>query len=211
MANYNTLVCFGIEATLEQRQKLQELFYSIEEVLNEEEGTEDRKQFFDEMFGEGNYDYPYITFRYNDGKLLLSSDSPDLEVTARLLQHFLREEKDDRAITFQWAETCDKDRTDAFGGGACHLTRSEIKWMSSHDWLSQFDRRGWGNLRNQDKNTVLAALQFYLDKGQGDPDMREDLIHEISVGMQVGQIEDTSLTDDGIEELIERLRGTYNV
>lgn len=56
-------------------------------------------------------------------------------------------------------------------------------------------------LNNQDRNTILAALRFYQENGQGDPDNRSDEIH----GIATGGGEDVSMDGAGIDDLCERL------
>ncbi len=56
-------------------------------------------------------------------------------------------------------------------------------------------------LTGQELGTVLAALRFYQDAGQGEPDSRSDGIQEIATN---GGTE-TSLDSDGIDDLCERL------
>lgn len=58
-------------------------------------------------------------------------------------------------------------------------------------------------LTPEDLATVLAALRYYQQQGQGNPDNRRIEIHEIACGD--GEL--TSLDDDGIDELCERLNG----
>lgn len=51
--------------------------------------------------------------------------------------------------------------------------------------------------------TILAALRFYQENGQGDPDNRSDAIHDIATG---GEDEIMSSLDDaGIDELCEEI------
>lgn len=56
--------------------------------------------------------------------------------------------------------------------------------------------------------TVLAALRFYQRAGMGDPDNRDDDIHDIATGG--GEVM-SSLDDDGIDALCERLNGVAPV
>lgn len=53
----------------------------------------------------------------------------------------------------------------------------------------------------QKRNTILAALRYYQDNGQGDPAKRSCWIHEIATD---GDTE-ISMDDDGIDELCEEL------
>ena len=53
-----------------------------------------------------------------------------------------------------------------------------------------------------ESSTVLAALRYYQENGQGDPDNRSDEIHEIATNG--GEVM-SSLDDDGIDDLCERI------
>lgn len=54
-------------------------------------------------------------------------------------------------------------------------------------------------------NTLAAALQFYIDNGQGDPDQRSETIHELACGHVKGLREDVSLNDDACRALLAAL------
>jgi hypothetical protein len=49
--------------------------------------------------------------------------------------------------------------------------------------------------------TILAALRYYQQQGMGDPDNRSDDIHDIATNGD----QETSLDDEGIDELCEKL------
>lgn len=51
----------------------------------------------------------------------------------------------------------------------------------------------------QARNTILAALRFYQEKGQGDPFNRSEAIHELATNGD----EEVSLDDEGIDELCQ--------
>lgn len=55
-------------------------------------------------------------------------------------------------------------------------------------------------LDQQELNTVLAALRFYQENGQGDPYNRSDAIHEIATFD-----DETSMDADGIDALCEKI------
>ena len=62
--------------------------------------------------------------------------------------------------------------------------------------------------RLADLATILAALRFYQENGQGDPDNRSDAIHEVATGG--GDV--ISLDAAGIDDLCERLNtGALNL
>lgn len=56
-------------------------------------------------------------------------------------------------------------------------------------------------LTQEEHATILAALRYYQERGQGDPNNRSDAIHDIATSG--GDI--TSLDDDGIDDLCELL------
>lgn len=53
----------------------------------------------------------------------------------------------------------------------------------------------------QDRNTILAALRFYQERGMGEPANRSDAIHDIATNGG----EDVSMDDAGIDALCERV------
>lgn len=65
-------------------------------------------------------------------------------------------------------------------------------------------RREERTLRPAAINAMIAALEHYLEKNQGEPDNRDDEIHELATGG--AEFEDISYDDDGIEGLITRLK-----
>lgn len=60
-------------------------------------------------------------------------------------------------------------------------------------------------LTNQEKNTLIAALTYYMDGGQGEPSSRADDIHALACGEVGGLTEDTSLDDEGIQDLMDKV------
>jgi hypothetical protein len=58
---------------------------------------------------------------------------------------------------------------------------------------------------NAEFNTILAALRYYQENDQGNPDSRSDAIHEIACGEADGMSEDISLDAKGIDALCERI------
>lgn len=57
------------------------------------------------------------------------------------------------------------------------------------------------SIESDELATILAALRFYQEKGMGNPDNRSDEIHDIATNGD----EVTSLDDDGIDALCEKL------
>ena len=57
------------------------------------------------------------------------------------------------------------------------------------------------HLTRQEVNTILAALRYYQENGQGDPFKRSDAIHDIATDGDT----DISMDDEGIDDLCERI------
>lgn len=55
------------------------------------------------------------------------------------------------------------------------------------------------HITDQQFHTIIAALRFYQQMGQGDPDNRSDWIHELATNS--GEV--ISLDDEGIDDLVE--------
>lgn len=67
--------------------------------------------------------------------------------------------------------------------------------------MANIDPTSYCALSKTDVATILAALRYYQEGGQGDPDYRSDAIHEIATAG--GEV--ISLDDDGINDLCERV------
>lgn len=64
-------------------------------------------------------------------------------------------------------------------------------------------------LEDAEINTILAALRYYQEKGQGNPSRRSDAIHDIAIG---GDWENnTSLDADEIDILCEKINTGFKV
>lgn len=83
----------------------------------------------------------------------------------------------------------------------------EFEFKSGEGIDQQLDRLLAGPYENvitidpQERNTILAALRYYQKQGMGDPDNREDWIHEIATDGE-NQI---SMDDAGIDALCEKV------
>jgi len=60
---------------------------------------------------------------------------------------------------------------------------------------------------NQEKNTIIAALTFYMEKAQGEPSGRTDAIHALACGDGHKLDEDISMDEQGIADLIAKIAG----
>ncbi|WP_166297126.1 hypothetical protein [Bradyrhizobium sp. 2S1] len=84
-------------------------------------------------------------------------ESGDIEMTALILGFAMltMSEVPDRQ-GFTWAETCSRPRIGEFGGGACLICRSGVKWMHTSEWLEEA-------IRADRLSCGIAAAQEMLD------------------------------------------------
>lgn len=61
------------------------------------------------------------------------------------------------------------------------------------------------NVSDQEFHTIVAALRFYQEKGQGEPENRSDQIHDLATDGD----NTVSLDAIGIDDLTERINTTY--
>jgi len=58
------------------------------------------------------------------------------------LQHWIRSVRPTNSVSFEYSHTCSKARLDAFGGGAAYITKDEIRYLSTHEWMSEQEGKG---------------------------------------------------------------------
>ena len=54
-----------------------------------------------------------------------------------LVQHLLQKFQISGPIGFEWSHDCSQPKVDAFGGGAAVVTATEIKSMTTSNWLAE--------------------------------------------------------------------------
>jgi hypothetical protein len=75
----------------------------------------------------------------SDGKpaLWLHSSNGGIDAVCAFVSHLLKKFNPQGCVEFEWSNDCSKPRTDAYGGGAAIITATEIKTMSTCEWLRQ--------------------------------------------------------------------------
>ena len=75
----------------------------------------------------------------SDGKfgLWLHSENGGIDAVCAFIQHLLQKYHSTEQVTFEWSHDCSKPRVDAYGGGAAIITATEIKTMSTSQWLQE--------------------------------------------------------------------------
>ena len=66
---------------------------------------------------------------------LYAEEGADLDSLVGFLQDFLKENRPDSYIGFEWANTCSKMRLDEFSGGAVFITAEKTDWTCTYDFL----------------------------------------------------------------------------
>jgi hypothetical protein len=131
MADYFTNFSFNV--VLEdtgQRDYALKLFLQMSAIQQGEEIPADfpvaLKDFCEDCCFEVEADEP--------NALWLHSCYGGIDAVCAFVQHLVHKFKLN-PVTFEWSHDCSKPRTDAFGGGAAHITAKEIKTLSTSEWL----------------------------------------------------------------------------
>ena len=66
---------------------------------------------------------------------LYAEEGCDLDCLVEFLQGFLKENRPDSYIGFEWANTCSKMRLDQFSGGSVFITAEKTDWNCTYDFL----------------------------------------------------------------------------
>ena len=69
--------------------------------------------------------------------LWLHSENGGLDAVCAFIQHLLQKYSSTEPVTLEWSHDCSKPRTDAYGGGAAIITATEIKTMSTAQWIQE--------------------------------------------------------------------------
>jgi hypothetical protein len=89
---------------------------------------------FPDCLAEVMEDWHFETEKDGEG-IWLHSDYGGIDAVCALIQHLLRKFDPKGCAKFEWSHDCSKPCVDAFGGGAAVVTASEIKTMSTTQWL----------------------------------------------------------------------------
>ena len=68
---------------------------------------------------------------------LYADSNGEIDHVATLVQEFIIEHRPSYVFTLQWAETCSKPMLGSFGGGAIIVTRHDVHWLGTHQWLEE--------------------------------------------------------------------------
>lgn len=88
-------------------------------------------------FGEDTVEeYMNIGYRLeNDFLWIYSKEYPNIDSLASIIHSVMKHYNSKKYISFEYAFTCSKPRTDGFGGGAAFINSSEIKFFNTDNWI----------------------------------------------------------------------------
>ena len=98
-------------------------------------------------FGEDTVEeYMNIGYRLeNDFLWIYSEEYPNIDSLVSIIQSVMKHYNSKKYISFEYAFTCSKLRTDGFGGGAAFINSSEVKFFNTHNWvqeqIKQFEKK----------------------------------------------------------------------
>ena len=127
--NFSLILRLANEA---QRQEALDLTQQAESVRD----GDDAPAGFPESFQEVIEDWWFEADPGDEpNELWLHSDSGGIDAVCAFVQHLLQQFDPEGVVSFEWSHDCSKPRTDAYGGGAAHITAKEIKTLNTSDWL----------------------------------------------------------------------------
>lgn len=136
MANYYTQFCVEIQCLTQEEL---DWFDDAREELDVCDMDANSERMLSEPWrdaeNEGNLDFD-VEFEA-DKLVYLSGEESDIDHPAALLQAFLKKFRPNEVLSLSWANTCSSSRPDAFGGGAVVITATEMKWMTTNDWVEE--------------------------------------------------------------------------
>ena len=98
-------------------------------------------------FGEDTVE-EYMNIGYkleNDFLWIYSKEYPNIDSLVSIIQSVMKHYNSKKYISFEYAFTCNKLRTDGFGGGAVFINSSEVKFFNTCNWvqeqIKQFEKK----------------------------------------------------------------------
>lgn len=134
MANYFTNFSFIVPLTnAEQQTQALELFRQMSAIQQGEEAPEDfpanLKEFADDCVFE-------VEAGTEPNSLWIHSDCGGVDSVCEFVHYIIKQFKLE-PVAFEWSFDCTKPRTDAYGGGAAYITSTEIKSITTFDWIRE--------------------------------------------------------------------------
>jgi hypothetical protein len=131
MADYFTNLSFVLPLKDDQKAYALQLANTANSIkFGETESPPDFPDSLKQVLG----DWQFETEVCDEG-IWLHSESGGIDAVCAFVQHLLKKYDFAPFVSFEWSHDCSKPRTDAYGGGAAVITATEIKTMSTADWI----------------------------------------------------------------------------
>ena len=98
-------------------------------------------------FGEDTVEeYMNIGYKLEDEYLwIYTEEYPNIDSLVSIINSVMKHYKSKKYVSFEYAYTCNKLRTDGFGGGAAFINSSEVKFFNTCNWvreqIKQFEKK----------------------------------------------------------------------
>ena len=138
MADYYTNFSFILPLPTEAAQ--QEALDLADQALYSQLGDESLPDDFPEALREVIEDWYFETAaddRSDGWGLWLHSNCGGIDAACAFIQHLLQRFDPDAHVQIEWSNDCTKPLTDAYGGGAALITSTEIRMITTREWLEQ--------------------------------------------------------------------------
>lgn len=73
----------------------------------------------------------------NEYLWIYSKEYPNIDSLVSIIQSVMKHYNSKKYISFEYANTCNKLRTDGFGGGAAFINSSEVKFFDTGNWIRE--------------------------------------------------------------------------
>jgi hypothetical protein len=141
MADYYTKFSFEIsDLTDDESAWLTNVLAFFEDPVNTEDPHGEYAALMDAM---SDTEYPDFSTGFEPaengtpGLWIYGDQSGTPEDAATFVQAFLAKFRPDKAVGFEFANTCSKPRLDAFGGGAAFVTAEGAEFIHGSTWLAE--------------------------------------------------------------------------
>lgn len=123
--------------------------FSLEDIVTMIDAYRDREyddlpKWFKDKFSIDDFaedtieEYMNIGYRLeNDFLWIYSEEYPNIDSLASIIHSVMKHYNSKKYISFEYAFTCSKPRTDGFGGGAAFINSSEIKFFNTYNWMQE--------------------------------------------------------------------------
>lgn len=139
MANYYTNVSFVMDVkTSENQARAVTILAHLEKFADDRDYSlpSELHELFKSMELEDFSGVPFnVSAEGATGLWFHNDEDFDVDKAVTFIQHLITT-LDLPPVGFEWANDCDKARVGAFGGGAVFVTREEIRWTNTSQWLS---------------------------------------------------------------------------